>query len=205
MTAEDRDLSTMTDEALVERARSGDDASFDLLVRRYQQKVYGLALRLVGDPREAEEVLQETFLQVFRKLETYRGDARFWTWLYRIGSNVALMRLRSKKREPSRSLEEYLPRFNEEGRLERLDLDYGRVARADELLERKELAQKALEAIQRLPEAYRAPLVLRDLDELSTMETAKMLDLEPGVVRTRLHRARLMLRGYLGRLLGGEG
>jgi len=204
MTTEDCNLSTMTDEALVERARSGDDASFDLLVRRYQQKVYGLALRLVSDPREAEEVMQETLLQVFRKLETFRGDAKFSTWVYRIGSNVALMNLRTKKRKPTESLEEYLPKFNEAGRLERLDLDYGRASRADKLLEHKELAEKAFEAIQRLPEAYRAPLVLRDLEELSTEETAKILDLEPGVVRTRLHRARLMLRGYLGHLLGGE-
>jgi RNA polymerase sigma-70 factor (ECF subfamily) len=194
----------MTDEQAVELAQSGDEGSFEILVKRYQEKVYGLGLRFLGNPKDAEEILQETFFQVSQKLDTFRGEARFSTWLYRIATNQALMRLRANQRHATESLEEFLPLYNEEGRLARLDLDYGRAARADELLESQELAQKALEAIGKLPEAYRAPLVLRDLEELSTEETAQILNLEPNLVRTRLHRARLMLRGYLGHLVGGE-
>ena len=194
----------MTDEQAVELARAGDEASFEFLVKRYQKKVYGLGLRFLGNSKDAEEILQETFLQVSQKMDTFRGEAKFSTWLYRIATNQALMRLRANQRHAMESLEEFLPLYNKEGRLARLDLDYGRAARADELLESHELAQKALEAIGKLPEAYRAPLVLRDLEELSTEETAKILNLEPNLVRTRLHRARLMLRGYLGHLVGGE-
>jgi RNA polymerase sigma-70 factor (ECF subfamily) len=195
----------MSDEGLVEQIRLGDRDSFEILVKRYQGKVYGLGLRLLGNADDAEEVLQETFLQIYQKLDSFRGEAKFSTWLYRIATNQALMRLRFNQRRPVESLEEFLPKYNEEGRLARLELDYGRAARADQLLENQELAQKTMEAIGRLPEAYRAPLVLRDLEELSTEETAKILDLEPNLVRTRLHRARLMLRGYLGHLVGGEG
>lgn len=200
----DPNRGTLADETLVEQVRSGDEASFDILVKRYQEKVYGLGLRFLNNPKEAEEVLQETFLQVFQKLDSFRGEARFSTWLYRIACNQALMRLQANRRHPAESLEKFLPKYNEQGRLARLDLDYGRAARADELFESQELAQKALEAVERLPEAYRAPLVLRDLQELSTEETARILNLEPNAVRTRLHRARLMLRGYLGHLVGGE-
>jgi RNA polymerase sigma-70 factor (ECF subfamily) len=193
-----------SDESLVERARAGEKRAFDALVRRHQEKVYSLALRLSGSERDAEEVLQETFLQIYRKLDSFRGESRFSTWLFRIAANGALMHRRAKARRQTESLEEYLPKFNEAGRLERLDLDYGRAARADDLLERRELRQQVLEAIDRLPETYRATFTLRDLEELSTEETAEVLDLDPTVVRTRLHRARLMMRGFLGAVTGGE-
>ena len=193
-----------SDESLVERARAGEKRAFDTLVRRYQERVYSLAVRLCGSERDAEEILQETFLQIYRKLDSFRGESRFSTWLFRIAANGALMHRRANARRQTESLEEYLPTFNDAGRLERLDLDYGRAARADELLERRELTERVLEAIERLPETYRATFTLRDLEELSTEETAEVLDLDPAVVRTRLHRARLMMRGFLGALTGGE-
>src|SRR5262245_15233119 len=202
MNAQDR--GTATDEELAEKAQAGEGPSFEILVSRYQERVYRLGLRLLGDAKEAEEVLQETFLKVTQSLDAFRGEAKFSTWIYRIACNEALMRLRAQKRHPTESLEDYLPKYNETGRLARLDLDYGRAARADELLENRELTEKALQAVQMLPETYRAPLVLHDLEELSTEQTAKILNLTPGLVRTRLHRARLILRGYLGHLVGGE-
>jgi RNA polymerase sigma-70 factor (ECF subfamily) len=195
------DCESATDEEL---AGEGEGASLSVLVRRYQGKIFRLGFRFLGDPKEAEEVLQDTFLKVIQNLSAFRGEAKFSTWIYRIACNEALMRLRSKHRHPTESLDEYLPQYNATGRLERLDLDYGRAARADELLESRELAEKALEAVQRLPEIYRAPLVLHDLEELSTEQTAQILNLTPALVRTRLHRARLILRGYLGHLAGGE-
>lgn len=193
------------DEALVEQARGGDHEAFARLVERHRGPVYNLALRIVGQPEAAEEVLQETFLTVYRKLDGFRGEARFSTWLYRIAMNAALMHRRASRRHQAESLEAYLPRFDETGHMARADWDYGLAARADELLERGELAARAMEALGRLPEIYRAVVVLRDLEGLSTAETAEVLGISAEVVRQRLHRARLMLRGYLGRLTGGEG
>jgi len=192
-----------SDLALIARVRSGDEDAFDALVERYQDKVYGLALRLSGNSSDAEEILQDTFLQVYRKLDQFREEARFSTWLYRVATNTALMHGRSKRRHQAEPLDDYLPKFDETGTFAS-SADFGRAARADELLERKQLAQKALEAVDRLSDLYRAVFVLRDIEDLSTEETAEILGLDPGVVRTRLHRARLMLRGYLGNLVGGE-
>ncbi len=193
-------LAALDDEALAERARAGDDAAFGALVERYQERVYRLALRLSSNPSDAEEVLQESFLQAWRKIDTFRGDARFGTWLYRIATNTALMRKRAARRRPTESLEALLPQFDESGLL--ADLDYQRSARADELLERAELAQRAREALDLLDENYRAVFVLRDLEEMSTEEAARVLEITPEAVRQRLHRARLMVRGYLGKLVG---
>lgn len=193
-----------TDEALVQAARSGDEGAFDALVRRYQDKVYGLALRLAGNPPDAEEVLQDAFLQAWQHLADFRGDAKFSTWLFRIATNAALMLRRSRRRRATDSLEECLPLFREDGRLARFDVDYGRAGRVDQLLERDELARLVKEAIERLPEDFRVVVELRDLEELSTEDTAAILGLAPALVSTRLHRARLMLRGFLGRLAGGE-
>ncbi len=193
-------LAALDDEALAERARAGDDAAFGALVERYQERVYRLALRLSSNPSDAEEVLQESFLQAWRKIDTFRGDARFGTWLYRIATNTALMRKRAARRRPTESLEALLPQFDESGLL--ADLDYQRSARADELLERAELAQRAREALDLLDQNYRAVFVLRYLEEMSTEEAARVLEITPEAVRQRLHRARLMVRGYLGKMVG---
>ncbi len=193
-------LAALDDEALAERARAGDDAAFGALVERYQERVYRLALRLSSNPSDAEEILQETFLQVWRKIDTFRGEARFGTWLYRIATNTALMRKRAARRRPAESPEGLLPQFDESGLL--ADLDYQRSARADELLERAELAQRAREALDLLDENYRAVFVLRDLEEMSTEEAARVLEITPEAVRQRLHRARLMVRGYLAKMMG---
>jgi RNA polymerase sigma-70 factor (ECF subfamily) len=193
-------LAALDDEALAERARAGDDTAFAALVERYQGRVYRLALRLSSNPSDAEEILQDTFLQAWRKIDTFRGEARFGTWLYRIATNTALMRKRAARRRPAESLEALLPQFDESGLL--ADLDYQRSARADELLERAELAQRAREALDLLDENYRAVFVLRDLEEMSTEEAARVLEITPEAVRQRLHRARLMVRGYLGKLVG---
>lgn len=193
------------DETLVDRARGGDRQAFERLVERHRERVYRIAFRVLGQAEAAEEVLQETFLIVHQKLEGFRGEARFSTWLYRIAMNAALMHRRANRRHEAESLEAYLPAFDETGHMVRPEWDYGRAARADELLERAELAAKVREAVARLPQAARAVFVLRDLEGLSTAETAEVLGIAPEAVRQRLHRARLMLRGYLGRLTGGEG
>jgi RNA polymerase sigma-70 factor (ECF subfamily) len=194
-----------SDEQLVARLRAGDDAAFDQLVSRYQDKVYGLALRLSGNASDAEEILQDAFLQVYRKIGQFRSEAKFSTWLYRIATNSALMHRRSNKRHIAEPLDDYLPKFSDEGHIDfaanaGLDL----ADRADDLLERKEIAEKTLAAVARLSDTYRETFVLRDIEGLSTEEVSEILGIDPGVVRTRLHRARLMMRGFLGELVGAK-
>jgi RNA polymerase sigma-70 factor (ECF subfamily) len=163
--------------------------------------VYRLVCRLTTDT-DAPDVLQETFLQVYRNLTSFRGDSRFGTWLYRIATNAALMHHRARARRPTESLEACLPRFDADGRHVGTPSELQLVSRADEILDRQFLAEKARASIAQLPDLYREAFVLRDLEEMSTAEVAQVLGIDPATVRQRVHRARLMLRGYLAELLG---
>lgn len=192
-----------TDDDLVASARTGNGPAFSALVRRHARTLYRLALRLTGNAADAEEVLQDTFLQVHRKLGSFRGEAKFSTWLYRIALNAARMHLRARRsRIALRPIEEYLPRFDETGTHERPDVDESRAARADEVLERQELTQAALAWVAELPDLYRTAFVLRDLEGLDTAETAAILGVPIPAVRQRLHRARLIMRARLAELVG---
>jgi RNA polymerase sigma-70 factor (ECF subfamily) len=191
-----------SDETLAARAASGDGPAFEALVIRYQARVFRLARRLTGNDGDAQDAQQDAFLQVYRSLPSFRGDARFSTWLYRIATNAALMLCRARARRPAQSLEEYLPRFDAGGQHAATPDELRVAGRADELLDRQLLAEKARAGIERLPDLYREAFVLRDLEELTTADVAEVLGLEPAAVRQRVHRARLMLRGYLGALTG---
>lgn len=185
-----------SDEALVALAAGGDDRAFETLVERYQDRVYRLACRLTSET-EAPDVLQETFLQVYRNLSAFRGASRAGTWIYRIATNACLMHRRTRARKPTESLEAFLPRFDEAGihvdTPEQLQI----TSTLEERLDRATLAAHARLAIARLPDLYREAFVLRDLEELPTAEVAETLGIEPAAVRQRVHRARLLLRGYL--------
>jgi RNA polymerase sigma-70 factor, ECF subfamily len=187
-----------SDETLAARAASGDGPAFEALVIRYQARVFRLARRLTGNDGDAQDALQDAFLQVHRHLASFRGEARFSTWLYRIATNAALMLRRARDRRPAESLEAYLPRFDADGRHAATPAELRAPAHADEVLDRRLLAEKARAGIERLPDLYREAFVLRDLEELTTADVAEVLGLEPATVRQRVHRARLMLRGYLG-------
>jgi len=191
-----------SDERLAASAAAGDEPAFEKLLQRYQARAYRLCYRLLGPGGDPQDAVQEAFLQVFRKLPSFRGESRFATWLYRIVTNAALMQRRSRGRRPAESLEGCLPRFDASGTHLATPDELQAAARVEELLDRRTLAEKALEGIERLPDAYRAAFVLRDLEELSTAEVADLMGLEPAAVRQRVHRARLMLRGYLGELAG---
>jgi RNA polymerase sigma-70 factor, ECF subfamily len=191
------------DETLVARAAAGDDSAFEALVQRYQARVFRLACRLTSDS-EAPDVLQDTFLQVYRHLPSFRGDSQFRTWLYRIATNAALMHRRARARRPADSLDMYLPQFDADGRHAATPAELQVASCADEMLDRQVLAQKARDVIARLPDLYREAFVLRDLEEMSTAQVAQTLGIEPSTVRQRVHRARLMLRGYLSELVGVE-
>jgi RNA polymerase sigma-70 factor (ECF subfamily) len=192
-----------SDEALAARAAAGNDAAFEALVVRYQHRVFRLACQLTSET-DAPDVVQETFIQVYRHLSTFRGDAQFSTWLYRIATNAGLMHRRARARRPAEPLDDYLPRFDIDGKLNGTPDALRIVSRVDELLDRHVLAEKAQAAIERLPDLYREAFVLRDLEELSTAEVAQVLGVEPATIRQRVHRARLMVRGYLSELAGGR-
>ena len=184
------------DEALATRAAAGDGGAFETLVLRYQHRVFRLACRLTTDT-DAPDIVQDTFLQAYRHLDTFRGEAKFSTWLYRIATNAGLMVRRGRARRPIESLDEFLPRFDTDGGLEGTP-DALRVACAiEEVLDQQTLARRARMAIEQLPDLYRAAFVLRDLEELPTADVAQVLGVEPATVRQRVHRARLLVRGYL--------
>ena len=189
------------DELLAAQAAAGDDRAFEQLVSRYEARIFRLACRLTSET-DAPDVLHETFLQVYRGLRTFRADSRFSTWLYRIATNAALMNRRARARRPSEPLDQYLPRFDSRGVHTGTPEELQLPSRADELLDSQALADRAREVLARLPDMYRDPFVLRDLEDLTTAEVAAMLGLDPAAVRQRVHRARLMLRGYLSDLVG---
>ena len=194
------------DRELVERAQQGDGAAFAMLVERHQRQLYRLALRMTGSEADAQEVLQEAFLNAYQKLPLFRGEAQFSSWLYRIAANSALMRLRRKRRAPDTLAEQPLelagPRFSAEGYLEPASSsDWSQ--RADEKMMSGELGAAINRAVADLPDDYRTVFLLKDVDGLSNEEIANALDLTVPAVKSRLHRARLALREKLGEFFDG--
>jgi RNA polymerase sigma-70 factor, ECF subfamily len=193
-----------SDAELVSLAGRGDVAAFSELVQRHQDRVYAIALHLLRDAGEAEEVVQETFLAALEKLGTFRGDAAFTTWLHRVTANAALMRLRRRRRSPEtpaeQPAEELLPRFDATGRIDATPYhDWSK--RADEQLSDRQIREAVERAVQNLPEDYRIVFLLRDVDGLGGEEMAALLGITVAAVKSRLHRARLVLRERLGHYL----
>lgn len=186
------------DEAkLLDRLRAGDDAAYEELVRRYGARMLSVAQRVLRNPEDAREAVQDAYLSAFRSIDRFSGTARLSTWLHRIVVNAALMRLRSRRRRPEESIEDLLPAFLPDGHQAAPAAAWAETA--FEQMEREELRGIVREAIGRLPEAYRIVLLLRDIEEFDTEETAEMLEITPSAVKTRLHRARQALRTLLDR------
>jgi RNA polymerase sigma-70 factor (ECF subfamily) len=188
----------VTDEDLVARARTKDFAAFEELVDRYEDKIFRLAFRFVRNETEAKEIVQDTFLLVWRKLDTFKGDSQFGSWLYRVATNTALMRLRAQRRHPEISTEElpvdYLDNY---GQLPAAGENWAK--RPDDELQSDELRRRIQKAVDELPEIYRTVFLIRDVEGLSTEETAEVLEISIPTVKTRLHRARLALRDAITR------
>jgi RNA polymerase sigma-70 factor (ECF subfamily) len=184
-----------SDEALALRAREGSRSAFADLVTRYQDRVYRLALRMSHDAFDAEEIAQEAFLRAYRGIASFHGEARFGTWLYRIAVNEVLMRRRATKRRPVQSLEALVPYAADRGVAARNESDPP--LGADEMIDRKLMAERVHRALSQLDETHRTALILRDLEELSAEDAAEILGLSPDAVRQRAHRARLQLREHL--------
>jgi RNA polymerase sigma-70 factor (ECF subfamily) len=173
--------------ALVERLRAGEVRAFEELVRTYQHRVFGVAVRMLGNAAEAEELAQEVFLRVHRAVAGFRGEAKLSTWLYAIASRLCLTRLGGGERRFGREGEETLAR-----------LANGHADPAA-MLERSELEAALHRAIAELPEERRIVVVLRDLEGLAYEDIAVALELPVGTVRSRLHRARMDLKEKLER------
>ena len=189
------------DAALVRRAKLGDEVAFAELVERHQGRVYQHASRLMGNAQDAEEVLQDTFLQVFRNLARFEERSKFSTWVYRIATNEALMRLRRVSRRREVSLDD-MP----VAAVERANEGVQALARSavDHVMDR-EIREALQAAVAELPEEYRVVFVLRDVDDLTNAETAEILDLSIAAVKSRLHRARLFLRDRIAGVVGERG
>lgn len=185
MSSAERAREQPRDEArVVAAARAGDEAAFEELVRRYADRLYAVVVRFVADPDEAEEVTQEAFLRAWRSIGRFEGRSRFFTWLYRIGINEAKRRA---GRQPAagavRSLdEEPVPEAPDWSEAPEVRAEQGQLR---EVLER---------AVRELPVEYRAPLILRDIEGLSTEEAASIMQLGQAAFKSRLHRARLAVR-----------
>jgi len=188
---------SVSDEDLAARASTGDEPAFEELVTRYHTRVYRLACRLTGNADDGNDATQMAFLQLYQHLGSFRGESRFGTWVYRIATNAALTHCRARARRPTESLDQFLPSFDANGRHRATPEELRVAASADERIDRERLATHVRSAIDRLPEPYRVAFVLRDLEELPTDEVATALRLKAATVRQRVHRARLMLRGFL--------
>lgn len=185
---------------LLARAREGDFAAFESLVTASEGKTYHHLLRLVGNAEDARDLLQETFLSAYRNLGSFKGDSAFSTWVYRIATNHALMRLRRKVPQEIAIDDLAIPTHEELKSRTISDWDID----PREAILRKELRETLQAAIEKLPALYRAVVVMRDVEELTTEETAAALGITEGAVKTRLHRARIFLREALAPYLGGE-
>lgn len=180
---------TATDEDLVRRAQQDDERAFGELVTRYESKVYSLAMKMLRNPEDAEDVLQETFLRAYRGIKSFKGNSTFSTWIYRITANSALMRLR-KKQLPQVSIEDSDER---DAPISIADWAPGPV----EQLLNQEMQRVMDEAIEALPPEFRQVFILRDVEEMSNADVAEILDLSVAAVKSRLHRARLKVRNRL--------
>jgi RNA polymerase sigma-70 factor (ECF subfamily) len=185
----------VSDEILVKKSQKGDYPSFEELVKRYEKKIYNLAYRIMGNKEDASDVLQETFLQAFKKLAGFKGKAKFSTWLYRIAVNICLMKKRKGKRMETVSLDIPILTKKEDEIKRELRDDWSESPLAT--LENKEVKKTLSEAIDLLPEEYRTVFLLRGLNGLSNEEVAEVLKISLPAVKSRLHRARLFLRDRL--------
>lgn len=184
------------------RLRAGDEDAYVQMVNAYCGRMLAVARRLLRNEEEAYDAVQEAFLQAFKSIENFKEDARLYTWLHRITVNAALMRLRKRKRRNERSIEELLPKFMDDGH--RADAGPEWTESAQDAASREEMRELVRNQIDELPETYRTVLLLRDIEEMSTEETATYLDVSVNAVKTRLHRARLALRELLSpHMVGG--
>ncbi len=192
-------LAADADAALIAEARTGCPRAFEQLVRRHAPRVHRQALWILRNEADAADVTQEALVKAHQKLDSFRGEAKFSTWLQRIVTNLALMKLRSQRRRPEASFEELLPTFHEDGHHTRSVSPFKECADLEEQVARRDVVCRA---IAQLPANYQEILVLRCVQELDTQETADFLKISTNAAKLRLHRAHQALRTLLAAELG---
>lgn len=189
---------------LLERLKSGDELAMAELAEQYSSKVYQLAFRYLRNKEDAEEITQDVLFKVYRKVGAFRGDAQLSSWIYRITFNAAMSRLRTARYQRTQD-EERQHVQNADGELiaaSRPDVaDWSQMA--DETVLRSQLRNRVMSAILALPAIYRAPVMLRDIQGMSTEEASAMLKVKDQTLKSRLHRGRLILRKQLADFAGG--
>jgi RNA polymerase sigma-70 factor (ECF subfamily) len=194
--AELRQAAVAKDESvLVSEAKAGSYAAFEELVNRYEKRIYRLGLNITGNREDAEDVLQEAFLKAFEHLPEFREDSRFYTWIVRIAVNEGLMKLRKRRADKSVPLEDSL---DDDGDVMPREFTDWR-PNPEQLLARAEMEGILQSAVMTLPPIFRTVFFLRDVEGLSTAETAQLLNLTDAAVKARLFRARLRLRNELNK------
>ncbi len=186
--------SGLSDSELIERFKKGEKQVLDELLKRYYSRVYRLAYGILRNPQDAEEVIQEVFLRVFQKLDEFKGESSFSSWLYRVAVNTTYMKLRDKKGASMISLNE-IGKLIDEQMVKSGSSQW--IARPDDELLTEEALKIISDAIEQLPDDFKTVLILRDVEGLSTEEVGKILGLTVPAVKSRLHRARLFLRKKL--------
>ena len=185
----------MSEADLIARLQAGEESAYEQLVRENTPRLLSVARRFLRDEEDARDAVQEGFLSAFKSLDRFEGGSKLSTWLHRIVVNSALMRIRSRKRKPERSIEDLLPAYKADGHPEHFFEPWEETGEdAAAAKEERELVRKY---IDELPDNYRNVILLRDIEGFDTEETANLLELTPGAVKTRLHRARLALRELL--------
>lgn len=191
-----------TDKELLARLQAGDETVLRDVAEKYGSKIYQLAFRYLRNKEDAEEVTQDVLYKVHRKASAFRGDAALSSWIYRITFNAAISRLRTVKYQRSREEAQIFQIAGEDATSSLPEVaDWSNMA--DERLYRSQMRRRAFAAILALPAIYRAPVMLRDLQGMSTEEASAMLRLKDQTLKSRLHRGRLILRKQLADFAGG--
>src|SRR5262245_549767 len=183
-----------SDAMLVARLQAGEPDAYETLVRMHGGRLLSVARRFLPNNEDAQDAVQEAFIKAFKAIATFEERAQLHTWLHRILVNTALMKIRSRRRRPEESIDDLLPTFQVDGHQMTESREW-----SDAVLQRKETAAFVRQAIAQLPDQYRVVLMLRDIEERDTAETATALGTTTTVVKVRLHRARQALRALLDR------
>ncbi len=190
-----------SERALVARLQAGDASAFEQLVRQQTPVLLRVARRFMKSEDDARDAVQDAFVAAFKSIRNFGANAQLSTWLHRIVINACLMRLRTQRRRREEDLEDYLPHFRDDGHQVTPSQQWNETA--ETILERTELVGIVRAEIDQLPDTYREVLLLRDIEELSTEETAAMLGITANAVKIRLHRARQALRTRLDPYMRG--
>jgi len=180
------------DRLLVQRLQNGEPGALEEIMAKYQSKIYNTAYNIVKNHNDAQEIVQDVFFTIYRKISTFKGNSSFYTWIYRITINYAFMKLRSRRKSPHIPIEELTKSDADETVFSAIIPDKRKFA--DESVIERDFMRSVLKSMDQLPDKYRVVFQLRDIKQLSNEEVSQALNLSVAAVKSRIHRARLFLR-----------